>query len=39
MAGFEHWALCNLCNGNGCSQCGNTGEVTVWITNPEKGIQ
>lgn len=21
------WALCFFCNGNGCRECGNTGEV------------
>ncbi len=25
------WALCRLCNGNGCRECNQTGEVTVTI--------
>ncbi len=27
-----HWALCELCNGNGCRHCDGTGEHTVTIT-------
>ena len=30
MARIQHWAYCSICNGNGCRDCGGTGEVVTW---------